>query len=180
MAIKLTTDSSAKQREHLFMDLYKNVFPLVARYVKRMGGDFEQAKDVFQDALVIYYEKDKSGELTLTQNEAAYLYGVSRNLWIRKYKQNQKNAALTENTGQPELEAEQPSEKRIMRYLEVAGQKCMDLLRAFYYDQLQLEVIAREFGFSGTRSATVQKYKCLEKVREKVKEKSLMYEDFLD
>jgi len=55
----------------------------------------------------------------------------------------------------------------------------MDLLRSFYYDELPLNDIAETYGFSGIRSATVQKYKCLEKVRETVKEKALTYEDFL-
>ena len=55
----------------------------------------------------------------------------------------------------------------------------MELLKSFYYDELPLNDIAETYGFSGVRSATVQKYKCLEKVRETVKEKSLTYEDFL-
>ena len=65
-------------------------------------------------------------------------------------------------------------------FLQTAGKKCMDLLRSFYYDHLPLQDAATLFGFSGVRSATVQKYKCLEKVRETVKEKALTYEDFLD
>jgi hypothetical protein len=40
--------------------------------------------------------------------------------------------------------------------------------------------VAQLFGFSGERSATVQKYKCIEKVRETVKQKALTYEDFLE
>ncbi len=54
----------------------------------------------------------------------------------------------------------------------------MDMLQAFYYDKLNMREIAERFNLSGERSATVQKHKCLEKVREKVKEKSMTYEDF--
>jgi hypothetical protein len=56
----------------------------------------------------------------------------------------------------------------------------MELLQAFYYDKLPMNTIAGLFGFGGERSATVQKYKCLEKVRDIVKDKSLTYEDFLE
>jgi predicted DNA-binding protein YlxM (UPF0122 family) len=56
----------------------------------------------------------------------------------------------------------------------------MELLRAFYYDKLSMRKIAGQFDFNSERSATVQKYKCLEKVRDIVKEKSLTYEDFLE
>jgi hypothetical protein len=56
----------------------------------------------------------------------------------------------------------------------------MELLSAFYYEKEDLQKLAQRFGFSGTRSATVQKFKCLEKVRETVKQKSLQYEDFME
>ncbi|HEX3385741.1 MAG TPA: sigma-70 family RNA polymerase sigma factor, partial [Mucilaginibacter sp.] len=80
-----------------------------------------------------------------------------------------------------EMEEEiEPSESKILSFLQTAGKKCMDLLRSFYYEELPLADIAETFGFSGARSATVQKYKCLEKVRETVKEKALTYEDFVD
>jgi hypothetical protein len=74
----------------------------------------------------------------------------------------------------------QPSSAKILNYLETAGQKCMEILKAFYYDNLPVNVIAGLFGYSGVRSATVQKYKCMEKVRETIKEKSLAYEDFVE
>ena len=51
---------------------------------------------------------------------------------------------------------------------------------AFYYDALPVVDVASLFGYSGTHSATVAKYKCLEKVRETVKQKSLNYADFIE
>jgi hypothetical protein len=54
------------------------------------------------------------------------------------------------------------------------------LLKSFYYDKMPMSDIGRSFGFSGERSATVQKFKCLEKVRDTVKSKALQYEDFVE
>ena len=44
-------------REEFFIRLYKEAFPVVAKYISRRGGSFDEAKDVFHDSLVIYYEK---------------------------------------------------------------------------------------------------------------------------
>jgi hypothetical protein len=44
---------------------------------------------------------------------------------------------------------------------------------------LPLNEIADAYGYSGVRSATVQKFKCLEKVRETIKQKALTYDDFM-
>ena len=173
------SNRTAEEREKLFISLYKNAFPVVARYVNKMGGTFDEAKDVFQDSLVIYYEKSVECSFELKTNEKAYLLGIAKHLWLKQHRDNSK---LTPIDGL-EIESEetaQASDKKVLNFLQTAGKKCMDLLRSFYYDELQLADAAELFGFSGVRSATVQKYKCLEKVRETVKQKALTYEDFVD
>jgi len=162
------SNRTAEEREKLFISLYKNAFPVVARYVNKMGGTFDEAKDVFQDSLVIYYEKSVECSFELKTNEKAYLLGIAKHLWLKQHRDNSK---LTPIDGL-EIESEetaQASDKKVLNFLQTAGKKCMDLLRSFYYDGLQLADAAELFGFSGVRSATVQKYKCLEKVRREIK-----------
>lgn len=174
-------EDPAAKREQFFISLYKKAFPAVAKYVSKKGGDFDQAKDIFQDALVIYYEKTIAGPISANVNEQAYLMGIAKNLWAQKFRENIKQMAIADDA--PNLTEEgdlQLCSTKLVAYLETAGQKCMDILRAFYYDNLPAEEIARLFGYSGVRSATVQKYKCMEKVRETVKERSLVYEDFIE
>lgn len=167
------------QRQELFIGLYKSAFPAVAKYVSRLGGSFDEAKDVFQDALVVYYEKTTGQPLALN-NDTAYLVGVAKNLWLKRYRQSAQNLPLTDLDMPFDEQEESPSNNRLMHFLNKAGRKCMELLKSFYYDQQPLNEIAEEFGYSGVRSATVQKYKCLEKVRETIKEKALAYDDFME
>ena len=171
-------ESLPAKREELFIALYKKAFPAVAKHISRMGGSFDEAKDVFHDALVAYYEKMIEAKL-IAGNDTAYLVGISKNLWLKRYRAESRQVSL-DNFDIDMEEEEHPSENRLMHFLETAGKKCMELLRAFYYDELPLNDIATQFGFSGVRSATVQKYKCLEKVRETIKEKALTYDDFME
>lgn len=171
---------TAAEREKLFIALYKSVFPSVARYISKMGGSFDEAKDIFQDALVIYYEKSITTAISINSNEKAYLIGISKHLWLRKFKDNNLIASLDGIEIISDVNEPNPSESKLMHFLETTGKKCMELLRSFYYDHTPLADAAKLFGFSGVRSATVQKYKCLEKVRETIKERSLTYEDFLN
>ncbi|PUV23906.1 RNA polymerase sigma factor [Sphingobacterium athyrii] len=174
----VSNSNQAMRRQALFMDLYKSAFPTVAKYVSRMGGDFDEAKDVFQDALIIYYEKVILSPTAL-KNDIGYLIGTARNLWLKRYYQTSQHLPL-DHLEIPLTDEESPSSGRLLRFLETAGRKCMNLLKSFYYDRLSLQEIADEFGYSGTRSATVQKYKCLEKIRETIREKSLAYDDFME
>lgn len=175
-------EQAGKVREQLFLTLYQKAFPLLAQYISKRGGSFEEAKDVFQDALVIYYEKVLTAEDAHVQNEAVYILGIARHLWLKKFRKDHSATSLDHPEADVMVEeaAETPSTLKLLRFLETAGKKCMDMLRAFYYDKLPLADIAQSFGYSGVRSATVQKYKCIEKVRDTVKEKSLRYEDFLE
>lgn len=164
------------------LKLYKATFPLVAQYISRMGGSLEEAKDIFHDAIVIYYEKQADVIPALKYSEKAYLYGIAKNIWHYRLRSNKENAVTN-----PDSEAEidnfyndEPVFSKLAKVLDSAGKKCMELLSAFYYDKLNMKEIAARFNFSGERSATVQKYKCLEKVKNVVKQKSLQYEDFFE
>lgn len=173
--------SSATNRKELLIGLYKKTFPAVAKYISKKGGNFHEAKDIFQDALVVYYEKLVNGSINLNSDEQSYLMGISKHLWSKRFKENIKHAPF--NIGEDifiEQDNLRLSSDKLLYYLETTGQKCMDILRAFYYDSWPVAKIAEVFGYSGVRSATVQKYKCMEKIRETIKERSLAYEDFIE
>jgi hypothetical protein len=130
----------------------------------------EEAKDGFLDALVIYYEKELLGNTTSIKQEKAYLLGIYKHLWIKRTHKKSRMAPL-EETQENKLVVDKeqiPSFGKLAQFLESARKKCMELLSAFYYEKLPMEVKAEKFKFSGIRSATVQKYKCLKKVRETV------------
>jgi hypothetical protein len=130
---------------------------------------------------VILYEKKSSAEFEV--NEQAYLMGISKNLWTRRFNASTDNVSIDivdSHLDFTDKEDVQLSSAKLMNYLETAGQKCMEILKAFYYDNLPVVKIAELFGYSGVHSTTVQKYKCMEKVRETIKEKSLAYEDFIE
>ncbi|HEY4323940.1 MAG TPA: sigma-70 family RNA polymerase sigma factor, partial [Mucilaginibacter sp.] len=143
--------NTVAEREKLFIALYKSAYPAVARYISKMGGSFDEAKDIFQDVLVIYYEKAVSGTVHLKTSEKAYLMGIAKHLWFRKYNVDSKQVPLDGFDVEAEENA-QPSDHKILHFLQTAGKRCMDLLKSFYYDQLPLSDAAALFGFSGVRS----------------------------
>jgi len=173
------TLDTQSDREQFFFDLYQQVFPKFATFVSKRSGAFDDAKDIFQDSLLIYYERVVSSSRQAPENEQAYLLGIAKHLWYKKNRDCQKFSDLKAANS---LEADRTSVStdslELLAYLEAVGKKCLHILKSFYYDQASLKQIAQSFGFSSTRSATVQKYKCLEKVRDQVKQKSLNYEDF--
>lgn len=152
--------------------LYRKAFPVVAQTVANLGGDLNDARDVFHDALIIYLEKQAT--LRLRSTPTAYLTGIAKILWVRKFNRQLLHTSITESEDAlavPEdfytIEKETPPS--LVTYLQAAGKKCMELLQAFYYEQQSLQQITQRFNFKTKRSAAVQKHKCLEKVRDHLK-----------
>lgn len=168
-------------REALFIKLYETAFPKVAAFIHKMGGNFDEAKDIFQDALVIYYEKTGEPEFTVQSNEKAYLMGICKHLWYKYYNETKLKQPIDITTALKLREEQEPKvSEHILRFVELSGKKCLELLKAFYYDKLSMKDLAGKFSFSGERSATAQKYKCLEKVRTAIHDRSLTKDDFYE
>ena len=158
---------------------YEEVFPAVARYVHHKGGDLELAREIFQDALVIYYEKTRFENFSPDSDDKSYLFGIAKKLWLKHHAKAKHSCALDDIDIQEEHERE-PLTQRLLKILKQSGEKCMDILQSYYYEKLNMKELADRYGYASERSATVQKYKCLEKVREEVKLKSMNYEDFFE
>ena len=172
---------AALDREKLFIGLYKKVFPAVAKYVARRDGTFDDAKDIFQEAVAVYYERVLTNADAVQTSPQGYIMGVAKHLWSKRFKDGLKYVPLDGNGFD---EAEEDGQNllfdKLNTLMATAGAKCMQLLKAFYYDKLPVKSLMGEFGYHSEHSATVQKYKCLEKLRTEVKQRALHYEDFID
>ncbi len=165
----------------LLQDLYERTFPVFARYAAKMGASFEDARDVFHDAMAIYYEKSMDTSFTPHTSAEGYVAGIARNLWLKRFNRERRYVSL-EKTAEmfevPDNYFPDEHESRLLMFLERTGRKCMDLLHKFYFGNQSLKSIAKVLGYKTEHSAAVQKFKCIGKVRDAIKEKSLRYEDF--
>ena len=157
--------------ELAFTQLYRQL-PDVMTMVRTHGGSRTEARDLFQDALVIIHEKAQDPAWMFTGSLAAYLYGICRNLWLaelramgRAEKHIDALAAQPDNE-QPTTDNE-PLTQLAERAFAALGEKCRELLTRFYLNNEPLAAIAEAFGYAGEGAAKTRKYKCLEQAREK-------------
>ena len=158
-------------REHALTQLYRQAFPLVQRHVRRHGGSAQDAQDVFHDALVIFYEQAVGNTLELRAAASTYLVGISRNLWHHEQRRRARypTGDLPDEPSEPAAESGVSESNTVLNYVERLGEKCKSILLAFYYFQQPLAQIAADHQYRSVRSATVQKFKCLERLRHLVR-----------
>ncbi|GGX24446.1 RNA polymerase sigma factor [Aquimarina muelleri] len=76
--------------EKILTCFYKENIQYIQGYILRNRGNTEDVEDVFQDALVVLYQKLKSGLLELKVPIKTYFYGICKNLWRNRLRKKKK------------------------------------------------------------------------------------------
>src|SRR5882762_10363741 len=67
-----------------------NILPAVKQYIKNNNDTKDDAQDIFQDALVILYQKIHEGNFMLSVPLKTYLLAVVKNCWLQELRQKKK------------------------------------------------------------------------------------------
>ncbi len=151
--------------------LYKEHFRSIQHFVLNNTGSEHDAKDIYQEAIIILYEKVTKGGLELTCKISTFLYSISRRLWLRKL------AAKSNYTGKiedfesfipipEEMNDFRESQFQAMNYsLIQLGEPCRTIIEDYYMHNLNMVQISEKFGYTNAENAKNQKYKCLNRLK---------------
>lgn len=169
---KIIAQLQGGDQERAFARLYK-FFPKIERHIKMNSGSKEEALDIFQEALIVLYKKVQTLSKDSPINMDGFLVNTCKLLWSNELRKKK----VRKNSGEDDLKqleyadeiAEHIEKERkisvIENVLNQLGQKCKDMLHAFYYKRLSMDKIARRFGYKTVQSAKTKKYKCMEHAR---------------
>lgn len=159
--------------------LYKKYYRMMTKMVITNSGTEQEAKDIYQEALLVFWQKATSKNLVLTSKISTYVYSICKNLW-RKELERKKRLSGESKDGETFQEHEKSEKARIMlECINELGDTCKKVLMYYYYEGMSMQDIADKLGFANTNTAKTKKYKCKKKLDALVK--SLYSEhDFLD
>jgi RNA polymerase sigma factor (sigma-70 family) len=150
--------------------LYKSVLPKVKHYIKGNKGNDDEAKDIFQDAVINFYSKVKLNKIPEDVNISAYICQISKNLWINRVKRMNKSTEMphvdflrTEEDFLGNLITEEKT-AAITKLLSEIGQECQRLLKYSVYDKLSMKEICKLMGYSSENLAKNYNYRCKQKL----------------
>ncbi|MEM9338081.1 MAG: sigma-70 family RNA polymerase sigma factor [Bacteroidota bacterium] len=165
--------------EHVLDHLYKKHYRMMTNIVLSNNGTEEEAKDVYQEALLAFWQKASSGKLVLTSKISTYLYSICLNQWRKEL--DRKSRMSGEEVDGEEYQTHEEKERfRIVREcIEELGDVCRDVLTYYYFDGLSMQEIAKKMNFANTDTAKTKKYKCKKKLDSLIKSRYTT-EDFFD
>ena len=172
-------DRICKGDEKALEFLYKKYYRMMTKLVISNSGTEEEARDVYQDALIVFWQKARSGNLVLTSKMSTFIYSICQNLW-RKELDRKKRLSNEEKDSSVVLDTDTAErEKIIAKCIDQLGETCKKVLMYYYFDEMSMQDIADKLGFANTDTAKTKKYKCKKKLDELVKAQ-YSEKDFLD
>ena len=155
--------------------IYQEFLPRIKKMVVARGGGGEDAKDVFQDALIIIYEKAKAGEIKGNSSFYTLLYGVSLNVWRNRLrKSSKKEVTISEEETQsvmPDIEQriqEEEEGKLFYTAFKKLGEDCQKVLR-YFFDDKKMQEIMDLMEYSSLSYTKKRKFQCKEQLVKYIK-----------
>src|SRR3954447_19100495 len=153
--------------------IYKDNFKMVQAFILNNSGSYDDARDIFQEAMITLYEKAKSESFVLTSQIKTYVYSVCRRLWLKRLQQMGRYVPQVEGFEEMipveddlEIYEKKNADFAIMeRALGSLGEPCKSLIEAYYIHKKGMTEIATEFGYTNADNAKNQKYKCLMRLK---------------
>lgn len=155
-------------------NIYKLHFNIVQAYILNNNGSYDDARDIFQEAVIVLYEKVKNGSFELTSQLQTFLFAVSKRLWLKRLNRVNNYSLPIEDEVLEGVEDEEDIEQKqkndlafdvMDKALESMGDPCRSLLKAFYIEKKDMSQIASIFGYTNPENAKNQKYKCLMRLK---------------
>ncbi len=159
--------------------LYQKYYRMMTNLIRKNNGTEQDAKDIYQDALIVFWQKVVSNELVLTSKISTYIYSICLNLWRKELDRKSK---LTYETQQESGYFDDDNKERnliIRDCISQLGDTCKKILMYYYFDDMSMQDIASKLNLANVDTAKTKKYKCKKRLDSLVKSK-YSASDFLD
>jgi len=166
---KILLTGLAQNDKNSIESIYRENYSAIQSFVLNNNGSVDDARDIFQEAMIVLYEKSKLDSFSLNCQIKTYVYSICRRLWLKRLQQLGRFSTPVENLEEiisVEEEIEDHEKKNddfvLMEHaMAKIGEPCKSLLDAYYLQKKNMQEIASEFGYTNADNAKTQKYKCL-------------------
>ncbi len=163
--------------------LYDELFPGIVHFLENNSGTEDDAKDIFQEALIVIYQKSTGRDFEFTSSFKNYFFGICRMLWLKKISRgnledsldNEELAGVNELLfdddiiGEMKINAHDLMMGLYQKHFLSLSEECREILK-LHFQKMPFSEIADIMGLSNEKYAKTRKYMCKEKLKQKIKD----------
>jgi RNA polymerase sigma factor (sigma-70 family) len=160
--------SGIKARDHQTLsNLYRDYYPKVLGYIMSKGGGGDDAKDVFQEAIIVIYKQIENKQLEIKQDFGSFIIGIAKRLWLKHLRANDIHSRFVQQLN-PQKTEDHPSDVElenemelylIRKYILKLGVDCRNILM-WSAEGITNEEIAVKMKYKSEKTVRTKKYKC--------------------
>jgi RNA polymerase sigma factor (sigma-70 family) len=170
-------DALRNNDEEALVELFRQNRRPVTSLVTRNQGSEDDAEDVLQEALVVLWERVRSGSFEYQAKLSTFIYATAKNIWFRQLARHRRELPATEETLDVATDDATPLEEleenervlAVQKAMEQIGNPCRDLLLLYYWEERSMEEIAMKLGFANADTVKSKKYQCKKSLEHLVK-----------
>lgn len=153
------------------LKIYSTFYPSIEKYILKNSGTSEEAKDVFQDGLMVFYEKRKEADFQLNVKFGTYLFAICRNIWLKQLRSKKNTNVVTFESDLvlidedvKDLEIENFNKYKLYKSkFDQLGEECKKML-TFFFQKKSMAEITTLMKYKNDSYTRKKKYKCKEKL----------------
>jgi RNA polymerase sigma factor (sigma-70 family) len=157
--------------------LYRQFRSPIAAYLSQMGCNEENAKDIFQEAIVAVFLNVQKTDFQLKSSFSTYIHGICQNQWLKKIRNEKPNFKVsldhqTVLTMPTDVLADCHHAERQLLFIEKLNEmpnNCRDLLQLAIVEVQSPETISAKLGFKSLKYYYKRKSKCKDSLIEMVR-----------
>jgi len=161
-------------RDKALKIIYQTNREKVCSYILSNSGDEDEAKDVYQESMIAFYENVCNERFKGDSAISTYIYSIARFKWLNQIKKrgirvsHHMEAQDTEEFHESPLVKllDKEQQERIHEVLATLGAQCKKILIESIYHNSSIKEIAANEGYSSEQIVRNKKYKCLKKLKE--------------
>ncbi len=164
----------AANEESAFAFLYDEYYAIVSGFIKSKGGQEEDARDIFQEAILSVWHNIKNERYSDNGQFKTYFVQVCKFKWYDQLKSSsrknttQLNEQLAFEKADDSNENEDERLEKLLFWYDQIKEPCKGLLKLFYFEKKSFAEISKILGVT-QESAKNQKYRCIKKIKELIK-----------
>lgn len=154
-------------------DQYRNEFVLWA--MRHHSCSAEEAREVFQQSMVIFYENVIHGKLTeITVQVKTYLFSIGKNKILEVLRKRGKAILHVEDQiySESDMQGHEIDDefedrlKMVEDSMFKMGDPCKSILKYYYYHKKTMKEISEIMGYKNDVTVKNLKYKCLKRLKQ--------------
>jgi RNA polymerase sigma factor (sigma-70 family) len=173
------------RNEKILREYYRLFYSRIRHFVLKNSGQEEDARDLFQDVLLVLFQKVRNDSFVLTCALGTYIFSVSRILWFKELKKRRHISSTFVGLEEfADFDRDIHETAELNERLEIyrknfnnLSKDCQKVLR-YFIEGMSIAEITKEMGYKSEQHTKNRRYRCKQSLIRQIKNKYGLVEEY--